>query len=145
MAASDANDSVQNMAPWAHPKAQAWFKSLFQRSQFGFMLEDVVKQPIESLSRDQMRAILTFAVLIGRKEMWPEEHEIVLKQLLEKARAIASHSGSKEKSLTLRQHRSRQHNHCEFHDEIEILRRRVGRSFKTNELGIPSTWGRFWT
>ena len=34
------------MAPWAHPKAQAWFKTLFNRSQFAFMLEDAGVRPV---------------------------------------------------------------------------------------------------
>ncbi|MEL7496358.1 MAG: hypothetical protein AAFN77_02020 [Planctomycetota bacterium] len=140
-------DNEQDMAPWAHPKAQAWFHALFNRSQFGFMLEDVVKQPVESMSREQMRAILTFAVLLGRKEIWPEEHEFVLKLILEKARAVAKKITEEEgkRPLTLRQHRSHKLSECEFQDEIEILRRRLGRSFKTTKLSTPDTWGPFWT
>lgn len=137
----------QDLSPWAHPKAKAWFKALFNRSQFGFMLEDVVKQPVEELSREQIRVILTFAVLLSREEIWPEEHQLVLKMILDKAREIANLSNNPNASgaMSLRQHRSRTAGNCEFQDEIEILRRRLGRSFKTNPLETPSTWGRFWT
>ena len=144
MAEPNSQDKPQDMAPWAHPKAQAWFRSLFQRSQFGFMIEDVIKQPVEDLPRDQMRAILVFAVLLGREEIWPDEHKMVLKLILEKAREIATYTGDGQTKLTLRQHQSRKHNMCEFHDEIEILRRRIGRSFKTNKLSTPDTWHEFW-
>lgn len=137
----------QDLSPWAHPKAQAWFKALFQRSQFGFMLEDVIRQPVEQLDRDQIRAILSFAVLLGRKEIWPEDHQSVLKMVLDKARAVAKHldEGQATQSITLRQHRQHSSTNCEFQEEIEILRRRIGSSFKTTELQTPENWGDFWT
>ena len=137
----------QDLAPWAHPKAKAWFKALFNRSQFGFLLEDMVKQPADSISPELMRVMLAFAVLLGREETWPEEHRTVLNLILEKAREVAnqSDSGGDKKAMTISQHRNRGRQNSEFYEEIEILRRRLGRSFKKSSLDTPATWKPFWT
>ncbi len=137
----------QDLAPWAHPKAQAWFQALFQKTQFPFVLEDVVRQPQETLSPDTMRVILALAVLLGRNEIWPEEHRMVLNMVLEKARAVANRatSDAANRSMTLQQHRDQGKTKSEVFNEIEVLRRRLGRSFKTNKLPTPKTWRPFWT
>lgn len=140
-------EPLQDLSPWAHPKAQAWFRALFQRSQFGFLLEDAVNQPVEMLGRQQIRAILTFAVLLGKQNIWPEEDRTVLKLILEKAREMARATAQDQAAgaMSVRQHRSHNPSQCEYQEEIEILRRRLGSSFKTTKLTTPSTWDPFWT
>jgi hypothetical protein len=137
----------QDLAPWAHPKAQAWFQALFQKTQFPFVVEDVVKHPEETLSPDLIRVILALAILMGRKEIWPAEHRLVLNMVLEKSRAVANRAAAdtSKRSMTLQQHRNQGKTKSEIFDEIEILRRRLGKSFKTNTLPTPTTWKPFWT
>lgn len=137
----------QDLSPWAHPKAQAWFRDLFNRTQFGFVLEDVLKQPVDQFSHDHMRVILAFAVLLSREETWPDEHRAVLSLILEKARAVAARVDRQGpgRALTLKEVQRRGSIASELHEEIEILRRRLGKSLKTKPLATPSTWEPFWT
>ena len=141
------SEADQDLSPWAHPKARAWFRGLFNRTQFGFVLEDVLKQPDEHLSHDQIRAVLAFAVLLSREETWPEEHRSVLSLILDKARAVAARNGGSGggKTLTLKEVKRQGSINTELQEEIEILRRRLGKSAKTKTVQTPSTWEPFWT
>ena len=137
---------VTDLSPWAHPKAQAWFRALFRRSSFGLALENELTLPDEQLSLSQLRAMLAFGVMLGRPGIWPKQDRDILKKLLKRVRerASAPPSSFSGKPLSVAEHQAHQRNVEALQQEIELLRRWLGSSMRTSPMATPDTWGRFW-
>ena len=139
------SDSV-DLAPWAHPDAQRWFQETLRRSGFLDDLEHFMSQPAEKISLSHCRMVLMFVILLGRPGIWPRGFEGILDLVEERASEILAliQQGAAKSGLTIAEHRRQQAILNEIQTELEIVRRRVGKSRLTRKIEQPSTWNDFW-
>lgn len=142
MTESDPTD----LSPWAHPKAKAWFGALFRRTNFPLGLENEIRVADDQLSLSQLRMMLAFALLLGRKEMWPAKEMEVLKQILKKTRERVAQppTSSSGKPFSVAEHQNHQRTVDSLAQEIELVRRRLGSSMRKTPMKTPDSWGKFW-
>ena len=135
-----------DLSPWAHPKAQAWFSALIRRTHFPMTLENEMSQPDSQLTLNHLRMMLAFIILLGRKEIWPENERDLLKKVLNKVRDRIKQPPSQisGKPLSVAEHQEFNKVLEALKEEIEIVRRRVGISVRKTELNTPASWGKFW-
>ena len=135
-----------DLSPWAHPKTQRWFHQVLTRSGFLDDLERTLRQPAEKISLGQCRMILALIILLGRPGIWPpgfEEFLELVDQRINEVLALQQKPGVARK-LTIAEHRQREAVMREVKSELEILRRRIGKSRLKTRLSRPETWEDFW-
>ncbi len=135
-----------DLSPWAHPKTQGWFHQVLTRSGFMDDLERVLRQPAEKISLGQCRMILMLVILLGRPGIWPPGFEELLElvdQRVKEVLAVQQKPGVAQQ-LTITEHRQRTAVMREVKAELEILRRRIGKSRLKTRLSQPETWQDFW-
>lgn len=139
---SDQND----LSPWAHPKARAWYQALFRRTSLSMALEDELKKPDEQLNLDIIRTALALAVLLSREEIWPQRDLDVLEFLVAKAKEYCAQPAKSAtgKPLTIVEHKSRSRAVAEITHDIELIRRRLGTSVRKSKMSEPPSWKPFW-
>ena len=137
--------SETDLAPWAHPKAKRWYETLLKRSGMMAEIEHLMSRPADQLSISQCRVVLTFIIVLGRPGIWPKEYNDILDLVEKKISQVASQNQSvTSEKLTLADHQRRGAVLTEIQQELEILRRRIGRSRLKRKLGPPKTWRNFW-
>ena len=141
---------LNDLSPWAHPKAQRWFESLLERSGFVSEVEDVVQLDQDHFELPHARMLLALLILLGRPGIWPEDKQRVLQRAASRiAKAAEQDSGGvsvgkKAKPVTLDQHKRNTVAKKSIEAELEMLRRRAGMSNRKSKLPPPPTWTNFW-
>lgn len=135
-----------DLSPWVHPKAKNWFSVLFKRSNLLMAIEDELSQPNDQLNIHIVRMALAFAATLGRPEIWPEKDKAILKLIVNKARQFCREPPQSVagKPLTVAEHQVHQKLAQAMESEIEIVKRRLGTSVRTNPIATPPTWNPFW-
>lgn len=137
---------TDDLSPWAHPRAQHWFRALFERTSFALSLENELGQPEDQMNIGKVRMMLAFAVVLGRPEIWPRQQMDVLKLIYRKSKeySLAPGQACSGKPLTIKEHRAHEVLLVEMSQEMELLRRRMGISNRKTKMGAPSSWEPFW-
>lgn len=140
------SSNATDLAPWKHPKAQAWFRALFRRTNLPLALENELRQPDDQLSLPRLRMMLALVLLLGRDEIWPKHERDILKAVLKRIRKriqmpLTSVTG---KPLSVAEHQEHNRVIKALEQEIELVRRRLGISFRKTPMKTPDTWGKFW-
>jgi hypothetical protein len=141
------NRSVEesSSSPWAHPSSQEWFDALFERSRFHTVIEEFLDGSLAGVTLTRCRAILFFLVLLGRQGIWPKRHLHILERATDKfSELISNPERFVSKTMSMEEHRQFNLMLKEARNEVEILRRRFGKSRLRSKLGKPKSWGRFW-
>jgi len=135
-----------DLSPWAHPKAKAWFRALFRRTSLPLALEDELKKPEEQLNIEIVRTLMTFAVLLSRPEIWPKRDHDVLEFIVAKAKEFCDRpaKSSTGKPLTIAEHKAHSRAVAEITHDIELVRRRLGLSVRKSKIHGPASWEPFW-
>ena len=133
------------LSPWAHPKSRRWYEAVLKQSGMLGEIEQFMSQPADQISISQCRVILAFLIVLGRPGIWPKEYNDIL-ELAEKkvSQVVADFSGLTEAKLTLAEHQRQASVASEIQQELEILRRRIGKSRLKKKIGPPKTWRNFW-
>lgn len=137
--------NINEFSPWAHPKAQAWFEMVFERSGLIEMLVGAVESKQDPLTMPQQRLVACLCMLLGRPGIWPSNQNAAFQKIvLALLRNRRMGTGDGGRPVTMTEHRSRLAFQENYEIELESLRRRVGLSKKINRLDKPRAWERFW-
>ncbi len=132
-------------SPWAHPKSQAWFEMVFERSGLIEMLAAAVDSPHDPLTLPQQRLVASLCMILGRPGIWPSNQNATFQKIvigLLRNRRLGT--GDVSRPVTMAEHRKRLAFNENYEIELESLRRRIGLSKKVNRLQQPRAWERFW-
>lgn len=137
---------TNDLSPWIHPKAQAWFGALFNRTNLDLSIEDELNKPVDQLTPEAVRAILAIAVLMSRQEIWPKGQRGVLKRAMRKAQEYCQLPPTSQNGnpLTLVEHQAHKNTVVQMTQELELLRRKLGISVRKTKVETPESWGPFW-
>lgn len=137
--------ATNDLSPWAHPKSQAWFGTLLNRSGMLAEIEQFVEQPQDRINVPECRLVLMFLIILARPGIWPDGYENILNTAVEKVSEIVKQKQSTtNKKMTMAEHRQHSVLMDEIRQELEILRRRIGKSKLQTPIGQPGTWKNFW-
>ena len=133
------------LSPWSHPKSRRWFEAALKQSGMLGEIEHFMSQPSDRISMSECRVVLAFLIVLGRPGIWPAEYNDVLELVERKVSDVASRvqegSGAK---MTLAEHQRQVAITAEIQQELEIVRRRIGKSRLRKKIGKPKTWQPFW-
>ncbi len=135
-----------DLAPWAHPKAQRWFRDLLEETSLPLALDDEISQAENQDDFEKIRVILALALLIGRPGIWPENRNSLLRAAVRAAHQITNKTpGQKDgRPMTIAEAKGRTADHDAIRHEIELMRRRLKMSNRKSEMYPPTTWGNIW-
>lgn len=137
----DQND----LSPWAHPKAQAWYGTLLERSGMMAEIEQFMQIPDDLINVAECRVALMFLIILARPGIWPSGEEETLVSAEKKvSEIIKKKQSTTNKKMTMAEHQKHGVIMDEIRQELEILRRRIGKSKLKNKVGQPGTWKNFW-
>jgi len=138
-------DAATDLSPWAHPKSQAWFETLLKRSGMLDDLERFVERPLERIEVGECRLVLMLLIILARPGIWPPGYENILAIAEQKVTEIVKQTQSRtNRKMTMAQHRQHGVLMEEVRAELEVLRRRIGKSSLKTPIHRPSTWKDFW-
>ncbi|MCH2183053.1 MAG: hypothetical protein MK108_13700 [Mariniblastus sp.] len=138
-------NATTDLSPWAHPKSQAWFEMLFKRSGMLDELERFVAQPLEQIEVPECRMVLMLLIILARPGIWPSGYDDVLVLAEQKVTEIVKQTQSKtNRKMTMAQHQQHGVLMDEIRYELEVLRRRIGKSSLKTRIHRPATWKDFW-
>lgn len=133
------------LSPWAHPKSQAWYEMLLKRSGMLDELERFVEQPVDRINIPECRMVLMFLITLARPGIWPHGYDNILALAEQKVTEIVKQTQSKtNQKMTMAQHQQHGAMMDEIRYELEVLRRRIGKSSLKTPLHRPATWKNFW-
>ena len=134
-----------DLSPWAHHKAQAWYGTLLKRSGMMAEIEHFMQTPVEMINVSECRVALMFLIILARPGIWPASEEETLVIAEKKvSEIIKKKQSTTHKKMTMAEHQKHGVMMDEIRQELEILRRRIGKSKLKNKVGQPSTWKNFW-
>lgn len=135
-----------DLAPWAHPKAERWIDSLFERSGLLTSLRESLEDPYGGLTCNQLRSIVALLYFLSIDGIWPAGQEPLLQKMTMRIHSLAQkikvETGSRP--LTVSEHQEAIHARGQLDHELELLRRRAGISLRKTELRFPPDWKRIW-
>ena len=110
-------------------------------------LEDEIRRPADDMDLGRTRMLMALLTMLGRPGIWPKSQ----RKLLQTA-ALKISRASKEKTaeasgvpMTMDEHRKKAKLVTTIQDEVETLRRFAGVSNRKNKIGVPESWGTFWS
>ncbi len=137
--------ATNDLSPWAHPKSQAWFETLLNRSGMLAEIERFMEQPVDRINVPECRLVLMFLIILARPGIWPPGYENILTTAEEKVSEIIKQKQSmSNQKMTMAEHQKHGVLMDEIRQELEILRRRIGKSKLKTGVGQPGTWKNFW-
>lgn len=135
-----------DISPWAHPKAQMWFETVFDRSGLLLELRDSIIRNDPPLNRERRRLIISMLILMGRPGIWPSNQQSMFRQIVELI--LENHqadNGKAPPSLTIEEHKRYSVVTEAYTQELEVLKRIAGLSQRRSPVKQPSAWRGFWT
>lgn len=136
---------TNSLSPWAHPKAQEWLVTIFEKSGLLNELENWAFANDQVMDFEHQRLLASLLLILGHPEIWPSTErdrlENMVKGLVEANRIRVL---QKPPQLSLEESQRAAALKTEWDVELEMLRRRVGVSRKVNKLEKPRSWCRFW-
>ena len=136
---------TNDLSPWAHRKSHAWFETLLERSGMLLEIERFVEQPVDRISVPECRIVLMLLITLARPGIWPPNNDHILALAEEKvSEIIKQRQSTTNKKMTMAEHRKHGILMEEMRQELEILRRRIGKSNLKTPIGQPPTWKKFW-
>lgn len=134
-----------SISPWSHPKAQEWFKTIFERSGALLSLQDEVFRHGDEFEVPQIRLFASLLLVLGREGVWPAANRADLAKLAERLSELLKRKlKAPQRPLTVEAHRLNSQQIAEAEQELEMLRRTVGLSRRINKLEVPASWRGFW-
>lgn len=132
-------------SPWAHHKARSWLGAIVDQSGLIHSVDDLLNMPDPS-NHAQFRAIATLLILLGRRGIWPVDPAPTLEKSFQRLHASAPLVRTKpDRPLTLKEHSAMSKSADSIKEEIEILKRRCGKSLSIRAVSTPSGWKPFWS
>ena len=145
------DSEVNNLSPWAHPKATQWFEAVLEKSGFLEEVEQQVNQAETLLDVQSGRLLLAMLVMLGRPGVWPAMHRKVLARAANSVNRISTKAASSDsgatrsrKPITLDEHQRKEKAKLALATEVEIVRRWAGVSNRSTEIKQPESWGEYW-
>jgi hypothetical protein len=139
------SETLEGLAPWAHPKAQEWIKLILDKSELINAFEEIVTDETRPLNLHEVRVFGMLAALLGHPQIWPENRRAnfvrcamrlhsVARQFQQDDPAFGKSFEPKAAKLIAE----------DWQVEVEMVRRRGGISKRVIPLKLPHTWKRFW-
>ncbi len=135
-----------DLSPWAHPKAQHWFDTLFERSGLLLNLREALEDDRAELTCNQLRAIVALLYMLGIEGIWPAGQEPLLQRMTMRIHSLAQRlqTQAADGKKTVAEHQHAIHARQQLDHELELLRRKAGISRRVTELKAPPDWQRIW-
>lgn len=135
-----------DLAPWAHPKAQHWFDTLFERSGLLLSLRESLEDDRAGLTCNQLRAIVALLYMLSIEGIWPAGQQALFQRMTMRIHSLAQklQGQSAVGKKTVAEHQQAIHSRQQLDHELELLRRKAGISRRVTELKAPPDWQRVW-
>jgi hypothetical protein len=135
-----------DLAPWAHPKAQHWFDTLFERSGLLLNLREALEDDRAELTCNQLRSIVALLYMLSIEGIWPAGQESLLQRMTMRIHSLSQRlqAQAAKGKKTVAEHQHAIHDRQQLDHELELLRRKAGISRRVTELKAPPDWQRIW-